>query len=83
VCWKTSYENTCLMATPRDYDLGRADRLWVAIGLLKQDLRLKQTATQDGRDRAHDLLDRYEQELFAILAKHDLNPRDYGYKAVD
>ena len=29
--------------------------------------------------RAHALIDRYEQELFAILAKHDLNPRDYGY----
>jgi len=71
------------MATPRDPDLGRADRLWVAINLLKEDLRLHQTKTADGRDRAHALLDRYEQELFGILAKHDLNPRDYGYKAVD
>lgn len=67
------------MATPRDYDLGRADRLWVAINLLKQDLALKQTKTEAGIERAHALIDRYEEELFGILAKHDLNPRDYGY----
>lgn len=79
MCWKTSYEITCLMATPRDYDLGRADRLWVAINLLKQDLALKQTKTEAGIERAHALIDRYEEELFGILAKHDLNPRDYGY----
>ncbi len=71
------------MATPRDYDLGRADRLWVAIQHLKQDLALKQTKTEAGIERAHWLLDQYEQELFAILAKYDLDPRDYGYKAVD
>lgn len=85
MCWKTSYENTCLMATPLEYDLGRADRLWVAIQHLKQDLALKQTKTADGIVRAHALIDRYEEELFGILAKHDLDPRDYGYhgKAVD
>lgn len=68
------------MATPREYDLGRANRLWVAINLLKEDLRLGQTKTEDGIARAHSLLDGYEQELFSILAKHDLDPREYGYK---
>lgn len=63
----------------KDYDLGRADRLWVAIQSLRQDLALKQTKTADGIERAHDLVDRYEQELFAILARYDLNPKDYGY----
>jgi hypothetical protein len=67
------------------YELGRADRLWQAIEMLKQDLRLKQTKSEAGIERAHWLLDRYEEELFGILAKHDLDPRDYGYhgKAVD
>jgi hypothetical protein len=63
----------------RDYDLGRADRLWVAIQSLRQDLALKQTKTEAGIERAHQLVDRYEQELFAILARYDLNPKDYGY----
>jgi hypothetical protein len=67
----------------KDYDLGRADRLWVAIRALRQDLDLKQTKTPDGIDRAHAMIDRYEAELFLICAKHDLNPTDYGYKAVD
>lgn len=46
---------------------------------------MKQTKTEAGIERAHYLLDRYEEELFGILAKHDLDPRDYGYhgKAVD
>ena len=60
-------------------DLRRADRLWVAIHSLKQELNLKMSPNEDARQRAHDLLDRYEQELFGILAKHNLNPRDYGY----
>ena len=79
MCWKTSYENTCLMATLRNYELGRADRLWQAINLLKQDLSLKQTKDEAGIERAHWLLDRYEEELFGILAKHNLDPREYGY----
>lgn len=60
-------------------DLRRADRLWLAIQSLKQELRLKMSPNAEAKQRAHDLLDRYEQELFGILAKHDLNPRDYGY----
>jgi hypothetical protein len=67
----------------KDYDLGRADRLWVAIRALRQDLDLKQTKTDAGRERAHWLIDNYESELFEILARYDLNPIDYGYKAVD
>jgi hypothetical protein len=63
----------------KDYDLGRANRLWVAINLLKEDLRLKQTKTAAGQERAHWLIDRYESELFEILARYDLNPKDYGY----
>jgi hypothetical protein len=62
------------------YELGRADRLWKAISLLKQDLRLKQTKSEAGIERAHWLLDRYEGELFGILAKHNLDPRNYGYE---
>ena len=60
-------------------DLRRADRLWVAIQSLKQELRLGMSPNGEAEARAHALIDRYEQELFAILAKHDLNPRDYGY----
>ena len=71
------------MSQERSYDLGRADRLWAAIQHLRQDLALKQTKTPDGIDRAHAMIDRYEAELFLICAKHDLNPTDYGYKAVD
>jgi hypothetical protein len=63
----------------KDYDLGRADRLWVAIGHLRQDLALNQTKTPAGRERAHWLIDQYESELFTILARYDLNPKDYGY----
>ena len=63
----------------KDYDLGRADRLWVAIRSLRQDLELNQTKTEDGRQRAHWLIDNYESELFCILARYDLNPKDYGY----
>ena len=63
----------------RAYELGRADRLWQAIGLLKQDLAHKQTKSEAGIERAHWLIDRYEEELFGILAKHNLDPRNYGY----
>ncbi len=65
--------------TDREADMGRADRLWLAIQHLKQELRLNQSPNAEARDRAHDLIDRYEEELFLILAKHDLRPRDYGY----
>lgn len=67
----------------KDYDLGRADRLWAAIRALRQDLALNQTKTLDGRERANWLIDNYESELFEILARYDLDPKDYGYKAVD
>ena len=60
-------------------DLRRADRLWLAIQHLKQELRLGLSPNEEARKRAHDLVDKYEGELFSILAKHDLNPRDYGY----
>lgn len=60
-------------------DLYRADCLWRAVWLLKQDLALGHTKHEAGLERAHWLLDKYETELFAILAKHELNPRDYGY----
>jgi hypothetical protein len=62
-------------------DLRRADRLWLAIQHLKQELRLNQSPNEEARQRAHDLVDKYEAELFLILAKHDLNPKDYGYPA--
>ncbi len=65
--------------TDREADMGRAERLWLAIQHLKQELRLNQSPNAEARDRAHDLIDRYEEELFLILAKHDLRPRDYGY----
>ena len=67
------------MNPDRAYDLGRADRLWVAVNALKQDLRTGQTKTEAGLERAHWLIDQYESELFEILARHDLNPKDYGY----
>jgi hypothetical protein len=63
----------------KENDLGRADRLWRAINLLKEDLRLNQTKTEAGKERAHWLIDQYESELFEILARYDLNPKDYGY----
>jgi hypothetical protein len=63
----------------KEADLGRADRLWAAIQHLKQELRLNQSPNAEAKGRAHDLLDRYEGELFLILAKHDLRPQDYGY----
>ena len=67
------------MNPDRDYDLGRANRLWVAVNALKEDLRLNQTKSEAGKERAHWLIDQYESELFEILARHDLNPKDYGY----
>lgn len=63
----------------KENDLGRANRLWVAIGHLRQDLALNQTKTEAGIERAHWLIDQYESELFEILARYDLDPKDYGY----
>lgn len=62
------------MNDQKSLDLGRADRLWLAIQHLKQELTLNQSPNEDARQRAHDLLDRYEGELFSILAKHDVHP---------
>lgn len=64
----------------RRYDLGRADRLWQAIMLLRQELAIGHAKTEAVIERANWLIDGYEAELFSIIAKYDLNPRDYGYR---
>jgi len=66
----------------KEYELGRADRLWVAVQHLRQELRLKLSPNEAAVNRAHEMVDRYEGELFHILAKHDLNPLDYGYRKI-
>ena len=66
----------------KEYELGRADRLWVAVQNLRQELRLKLSPNEAAVTRAHEMIDRYEGELFYILAKHDLNPLDYGYRKI-